>query len=118
MDDTMKASMALCEYIRQGDCTPQGVESRWYQVFTCVLRDMGFTRQQRQFMWRELVSGNWSRLHKTDSEKSLPVDWWLVEFRHDVFYSMDRFSLDRLMRCHWMFRQYMKDATGECWRPK
>ena len=116
-EDTMRASMALCKYIKQGGCTPQGVEKRWHQVFNCVLRDFGFTRKQRSFMWRELVAGNWERLHVEEGDERFS-ELWLDDLRRDVFYGMDRFSLDRLMRCHWRFRQYMKSATGEYWWPK
>lgn len=118
MDDTMKASMALCKYIEQGDCMPQGVESRWHQVFTCVLRDFGFTRKQRQFMWGELAAGNWERLHKTPEEHELADYEWLELLRADCWYCADRWGLDRLMRNHWRFRQYMEAATGRYWWPR
>lgn len=113
MDDTMKASMALCNYIKHCDCTPQGVEKRRHQVFNCVLRDMGFTRKQRSFMWRELVAGNWERLHVEEGDEKFP-EMWLDDLRWDTFYSADRWSLDQLMRNHWRFRHYMEEATGSC----
>ena len=115
--DAFEHSMALCNYIKQGDCTPQGVESRWHQAFTCVLRDMGFTRKQRSFMWRELVAGNWERLHVEEGDERFP-ELWLDDLRNDVWYCADRWSLDRLMRNHWRFRQYMEAATGRYWWPR
>jgi hypothetical protein len=117
MMDDCTATWHLCHYIDQGECTPQGVERRWHQAFTHALRDMGFTRKQRSFMWDELVAGNWERLHLTPAEKEKTEAEWLDELHWECAYCSDRFSLDRLMRCHWLFRQYMRAATGECWWP-
>ena len=35
------------------------------------------------------------------------LEWWL----DDMFYCSDRWSLDRLMRCHWEWRHYMKGVS-------
>ena len=51
--------------------------------------------------------GNWNHLWMTDDEKKKPVNEWLNDFMADVFYCSDRWSLDRLMRCHWMYRQWL-----------
>jgi hypothetical protein len=78
---------------------------------------MGFTGKQRSMLWSELAAGNWKRLHLTPAEEEKTEAEWLNEFRWDVLYCSDRFSLDRLMRCHWLFRRYMEAATGTYWRP-
>ena len=103
----------LLRYIRSEGCCAAGVESRWHQVFNIVLRDLGFTRKQRSFMWGELMYGNWDRLHLTDEEKAKPSSEFLDDFYYDVLYCSDRWSLDRLMRCHWLYRAYRRtDSYG------
>jgi hypothetical protein len=104
--------MELCSYIKDGDCTQKGIEGRWHKTFSLVLAYLGpFPRDTRRYMWDELVSGNWERLHITDEERCLPPEYWLEELRSDVFYCSDRWSLDRLTRCHWLYRAYVH----ACW---
>lgn len=107
----------LHRYIERGECSPQGVEKMWRQAFSCALKHLGFTRKQRSYLWCELASGNWERLHLTAAEAEISADEWLDQFSWDVFYCSDRWSFDRVTRCHWMFRQYMQAATGKYWWP-
>ena len=107
------ASMELCKYLEMGDCTQKGVEDRWRKVFTLVLAHLGpFPRDTRSYLWKELVNGNWERLHLTDDERLNPPEYWLERLMSDVWYCSDRWSLDRLTRCHWLYRSY----KWACWR--
>lgn len=105
-------SMALCRYIKDAgtSCNPKSVEEMWHRTFCCAARELGFNRATRRILWEELVGGNWARLHRTIEEDDYSVERWLKLLRDDVFYCSDRWSLDRLTRCHWLFRRYM-DAT-------
>jgi len=109
--DHIEKSLVLCRYIAAGDCCVGGVENRWHQAFNSVLRDFGFPSRVRSFMWDELVCGNWERLHMTDEEEALTADEWLDKLRWEVMYCADRWSIDRLSRCHWLFRAYKWAAT-------
>lgn len=109
------ASMELCAYLKKGDCTQKGVESRWHKTFSLVLAYLGpFPRATRSYLWDELVIGNWERLHLTDEEQRMPPDHWLEKLRWEIWYCSDRWSLDRLTRCHWLYRAY----GWACWRNK
>lgn len=105
-------SMALCEYISRGNCDPEKVTEHWHRVFCCVAKYLGFNRATRRFLWEELVAGNWSRLHLSYDEGLRVPDDWLQDLRGDVFYCSDRWNLDRLTRCHWLYRTYMRAARG------
>ena len=119
-------SMALCGYIgvkswsldddppeeiRRGYVTPKKVEEYWHRAFNCVAKYLGFNKATRKILWEDLACGNWEHLHQTEEEKSRTPDEWLDKLYWDVFYTSDRASLDRLTRCHWMYRQYMRAAT-------
>ena len=109
--DAYEHSMALCRYIRTPDCSPAEVERLWRQAFEAVLIAQRFTRRAIDWMWEELAVGCWKRLWPTDEEKERTAGEWLREFAGDVFYCSDRWSLDRLARCHWAWRRYM-EAVG------
>jgi len=109
--EAYEKSMELCKYIEHGSCKLKKVEKKWRDVFGQVLKDMGYPKECRDDMWYELVQGNWERLHFTEDDEKKTVDDWLDEFRGDVFYCSDRWSLDRLCRTHWLFRAYRK-ASG------
>lgn len=107
------ASMELCKYLKAGDCTQNGVEDRWHKTFSLVLAYLGpFPRDTRNYLWKELVNGNWELLHVTDEERLKPPEYWLERLKGDVWYCSDRWSLDRLTRCHWLYRAY----GWACWR--
>ena len=110
MSDAYERSMALCRYIRTPDCSPAEVERLWRQAFESVLIRERFTRRAIDYMWDNLAQGNWERMHRTDEERRLSPDEWLGRFRDDVWYCSDRWSLDRLTRCHWLWRQYKEKA--------
>lgn len=108
-------SMALCRYIDGGDCDPRKVRERWHRTFCCVARLLGFNRATTRILWEDLVHGNWERLHQTDEERLLSPDSWLGKLRDDVFYCSDRWCLDRLTRCHWLYRQYERSLMRGDW---
>lgn len=102
-------SAALVNYISNAGvhCKPESVLVMWKRTFCCVAKYLGFNRATRRILWEELVRGNWKRLHQTTEEESKTAEEWLEMFCGDVAYCSDRWSLDRLTRCHWLFRQYM-----------
>ena len=114
-------SMALCGYIgvkswslddeppvelRRGHVTPKKVEECWHRAFNCVAKYLGFNKATRKILWEDLACGNWEHLHQTEEEKSRTPDEWLDKLYWDVHYCSDRWALDRLTRCHWLWRQY------------
>jgi hypothetical protein len=114
-------SMALCGYIgvkswslddeppeeiRRGHITPKKVEEYWHRTFNCVAEYLGFNKATRKILWEDLVMGNWEKLHQTDEECRKTPDEWLEKLEGEVWYCSDRWSLDRLTRCHWLWRQY------------
>lgn len=108
-------SMALCRYIDGGGCDPRKVRERWRRTFCCVARFLGFNRATTRILWEDLVYGNWEHLHQTDEERLLSPDLWLGKLRDDVLYCSDRWCLDRLTRCHWLYRQYERSLMRAEW---
>ena len=102
----------LCAYI-ESEPTPNGVESRWHEIFSHVCKLLGFNKSATKILWKELAYGNWTHLHETDEERNRSADEWLDAFSIDMFYCSDRWSLDRLMRCHWQFRQWKRLSNQE-----
>lgn len=98
-------SDALIKYIERGNCRPKKVTEYWHRVFNCVAKYLGFNKATRKVLWDELVLGNWRLLH-SDEQKT--ADDWLNDLYYDVMYCSDRWSLDRLTRCHWMYRKYIR----------
>lgn len=89
------------------------VKNMWYNVFNSALKYMGFPRHARQSMWEGLVCGNWKRLHLTNDELEITSKHWLEELAWDVRYCSDRWTLDRIARCHWMYRAYLNACVRE-----
>lgn len=107
-------SLTLKRYvIDEGGCDPRKVEEYWHRTFCCVAKYLGFGRKERGILWDQLVRGNWERLHTTEEEDGKAPDHWLEKLAWDCFYCSDRWSLDRLTRCHWLYRAYMSATKRE-----
>jgi hypothetical protein len=105
-----KASMRFHDYIinNNDNISSKKIEHLWHDAFNTILKSFNFNRKARDYMWEELVRGNWKRLHLTEDEKSLSSYRWLDQLMGEVWYCSDRWSLDRLTRCHWLFRNYIE----------
>lgn len=100
-------SMELFKYIHNNDNVDSDKVARmWNATFNCVLKEMGLPKKARRFLWDNLVRGNWRRLYLMDDEVKRTPKEWLEDFHWDVFYCSDRWSFDRLTRCHWMYRAW------------
>lgn len=105
MDVAYNRSMELCQAI-ENNAHFEVIEDKWYDVFSAVLQCFNFNNDNIIFLWNNLVQGNWKRLHLTEDEKQVSPQEWLDKFRWEVFYCSDRWSFDRLMRCHWLYRAW------------
>ena len=105
-------SMSFCHTVRWCS-SPQKIDESWYRTFSCVAKSLGFNKAARRILWENLADGNWEHFHLTDEEEKRTADEWLNELCWDVRYCSDRWTLDRLTRCHWMFRQYMYAVQKE-----
>ena len=101
------ASSAFHAYVNKGIPDKSKVEAGWHIVFNTVLKSLDIPKNARKQLWEGLVNGNWKRLWLTDDEKAMGADYWLSELDADVFYCSDRWTIDRLTRCHWLYRQYI-----------
>ena len=115
--DLVEMACRLSDYCK--DCpTREGVAGRWRALFYRVLREeCGFNRAACRALWDGLAQGNWKHLRMSGDEEGLSADEWLERFAGDVLYCSDRWSIDRLTRCHWTFRRWLAalDAKGsEC----
>ena len=85
----------------------------WYEIFNDVCYHLGLNRKNAKILWEELSQENWEHLHQTKKEKQYSEKEWFDEFYQDVFYCSDRWSLTRLERCHWKFKQWTRMAKGD-----
>ena len=98
-------SMDLYAYLDGGGSDVAVVERMWHATFARALREMGFNRRATRLLWENLVCGNWKRLHLTQDERDgMTTGDWLDNLKGEVWYCSDRWSLDRVMRCHWLYR--------------
>ena len=107
-DEHFKRTLDVCSYISKGDITYKGLCDRWHHAFNCIARYLGFSKKARSFLWDQLAYGNWQHYWQTEDEKNMTADEWLEKFRVELFYCSDRWSFDRLTRCHWIYRQYSR----------
>lgn len=105
--ESFNQSFALVHYTEAPEsCSLQKVDEYWHRTFSCVARHLGFNKATTKILWEELAEGNWDRLHTTEEEQKMTPEEWLERLHCQVFYCSDRWSLDKLMRCHWLYRQY------------
>lgn len=78
----------------------------WHEIFLDVCCYLGFNRKSAKILWENLAYENWEHLHQTEEEKQYSEKEWFEKFYYDMFYCSDRWSLTRLERCHWKFRQW------------
>lgn len=83
------------------------ITNDWHTLFVKVCKYFGINKSSANVLWEDMCLGNWHHLWMTDDEKKKPANEWLDDFIADVFYCSDRWSLDRLMRCHWTYRQWV-----------
>lgn len=110
MSDAYERSMALNRYLVDGGRDMAEIERLWRETFEAFLIANRFTRKSIDYMWDCLALGNWKHLWQTDEEKERTTEEWLEWFRIEVWYCSDRWNLDRLIRCHWAWRQYKRKA--------
>lgn len=89
----------------------EAIKAEWYGIFSDVCWYLGINKRSSKELWLQMCEGNWTHLHLTEEEKKLTDDEWFNDFNAEVLYCSDRWSVDRLMRCHWMFRQWGRKAS-------
>lgn len=99
----------LFSMYRDGWDNVSKVTRDWMNVFFDVCVDwFGMNEHSANVLFDEMCRGNWSHLHQTESEQKYSADEWFNKFVTDVFYCCDRWSVDRLMRTHWLYRQWIE----------
>jgi hypothetical protein len=103
-----KDCMKFCEAYKENHSDVENVTDDWYSIFVKVCKYLGINKSGSDVLWNDMCCGNWKHLWATEDERDKSADDWFVDFSADVFYCSDRWSIDRLMRCHWMYRQWIK----------
>lgn len=115
--DRLSRSSRLCsrccsiKYIYEG--SPEKVAEitiAWYKCFIKICKKFNINRRGANLLFRHMCVGNWKKIHLTTEEYEMTANEWLDIFLNDLFYCSDRWSVDRLMRVHWAFRQYVRAA--------
>lgn len=90
----------------------KAITDDWRKVFISVCKYLGINKKSAIVLFEWMCMGNWTHLHQTDGESEFTADIWFDKFLGDMFYCSDRWSVDRLMRCHWYFRQWLESYVG------
>ena len=85
----------------------------WHEIFIHVCYHLDINKKSAEVLWNNLAYGNWEHLHQTEEEENYSEEEWFKNFYYDVLYCSDRWSLDRLERCHWQFRQWIRKTDYE-----
>ena len=85
----------------------------WHEIFVHVCYYLDIDFNSAEVLWNNLAYENWEHLHQTEEEKQYDAKEWFEIFYYDMFYCSDRWSLTRLERCHWKFRQWIRKTKGD-----
>lgn len=105
-DDVFDSCMDFVDLCKDGSHKVAYIDSEWHILFIKICKQLGIKRKSAEILFDDMCCGNWTHLHQTDEERKRTADDWLSEFAGDVWYCSDRWSVDRLMRAHWQFRQW------------
>jgi len=87
--------------------------AQWEMLFKSVLLNWGFNAIACNALFEQGREGyNWVKLHQSDAERNLSVDVRKLQFWQEVYYASDRMSIDRLMRCHWLYNAITWGRNG------
>lgn len=82
----------------------------WEPLFILQLQRWGFglTGATAMFEWGESFGHNWNKLWPNEEEKKAAPEVVLNWFYSEVQYCSDRMSLDRILRCNWLYHLYVQ----------
>lgn len=113
MNSSFNKSMSLIRKLNRmsnrAEYYPTEIARDWEDLFYSVCSYLiSGDATTADVLYSELVAGNWKRLHVTEEESGYSINDWITMFKDEVFYCSDRWSFDRLSRCHWLFRRVME----------
>lgn len=126
--DTHDIWLSLCRkcydfsrLMRGDSCTnPEQIQhytKEWKKLFFLIIKDLKMGKKAGKVLWNWFgVTNNWEKLWCNDEEEKRRADEWKDFFVWEVFYCSDRWSLDRLLRVQWLFRQWEEKAILNCKR--
>ena len=82
------------------------LHNRWYKCFAYMLKsfNVGFTTKSIKSIFYGFAMKNWDALHQEHTYyKDYTKDELIESFCSECSYISDRYSYDRLFRCHWLF---------------
>ena len=118
----------LCKLAAKIAISPtEKIPALWKQYFYLAMCEIGFDRKSTRLMFNWGSGGhNWSLLHDyawmhtTEYKQAIRKGnqfneeetklHWLHSFISDVKYISDRISIDRVLRCHWLYNRCIGDA--------
>ena len=92
---------------------PDEVEDDWRKCFVASADVLGISRKSANVLYHGFGQGNWEHLHLFDEERGYSLDKWASDFAYDLFYCSDRWSVERMLRVHWLFRQWEEAQKRE-----
>ena len=88
------------------------VRDDWYKVFLHVAKAFGFEHTGIDILWEDMAIGSVDYDETAEGEKYPSVRDKFQAFQQEVYFSCNRWSFDRLTRCHWRYRQYMRSIAS------
>lgn len=95
----------MCKEIGKGK-TFQEIHKMWFDCFQYILvKQFRMSKKSCQILFYRFEMDNWTALHKENTKYKDKNEKQLLEiFFGECNYISDRASLDRVFRCHWLFR--------------
>ena len=85
------------------------IRREWFRLTKEIFKSWGWDNTAITSMTRWGEGGhNWEKLHRGDKEE----DYW-GQFSSEIHYCSNRMSMDRWMRCHWLFNAAMSQESGQ-----
>lgn len=88
------------------------VRDDWHEVFIHVAKAFGIDDRSIIFLWCNMSFGEVEYDKAAEDKKYPSVRDKFQAFQQEVYFSCNRWSFDRLARCHWRYRQYMRSIAS------
>lgn len=88
------------------------VRDDWHEIFVHAAKAFGIDYRSIDFLWENMAIGSVDYDETTEGKKYPSVRDKFQAFQQEVYFSFNQWSFDRLTRCHWRYRQYMRSIAS------
>lgn len=90
------------------------IYERWHEIFFHVCYYLGINKKTAKALWEKTAYESWGHSLQMKVEQCYNREKWCTMFYCGVLLCCsDGWSFTRLMRCHWLFKQWYKKIQNE-----